>query len=140
MCHQVSEDIGLILFNTVNYYLNKVIPKPLIKVKHRHEKKLVNLRQQKRKVYGERNTLFTRSTVHNCSSYNLSIEEEKVLSFGLEQHIPTTLNRNNLHTEFEYFHKNITDDISHLSKNIAILKFRINARELLTPYDEITAL
>ena len=26
-CHQMTEDIGLILFNTVRYYLNKVIAK-----------------------------------------------------------------------------------------------------------------
>ena len=28
--HQMKEDIGLILFNTINYYLNKVIAKTLI--------------------------------------------------------------------------------------------------------------
>ena len=107
----MKEDIGLILFNTINYYLNKVIAKTLInplsanftkwsktlkqvvfghfvgqalKVKHCHEKKLVNLRQHKRKLYGKSNTLFIGSTVHNYSSYNLTIEEEKALSFGLD--------------------------------------------------------
>ena len=38
ICHQMKEDVGLILFNTVNYYLNKVITKTLVKVKHRHGK------------------------------------------------------------------------------------------------------
>ena len=65
MYHQMKEDIGLILFNTVNCYLNKVVTETLFKVKHRHEKKLVNLRQNKRKLYGEGNTLFIHSTVHN---------------------------------------------------------------------------
>ena len=94
----------------------------MIKVKHRQEKKFVNLRQHKRKLYDESNTLFIRSTVHNYSSYsyNLSIEEGKALSLGLDQHIPTTLNRNNLHTEFEYFYQNITNDISHLSEDDVI--------------------
>ena len=117
----MKKDIGLILFSTVNYYLNKVVPKTLIKVKHRHEKKLVNLRQYKRKLYGESNTLFIRSTVHKYLSYNLSIGEDKALSFGLDQHIPTTLNRNNLHTEFEYFYQNITNGISHLSEDVETL-------------------
>ena len=49
----MKEDVGLILFNTVNYYLNKVITKTLVKVKHRHGKKLVSLRQHKKKLYGE---------------------------------------------------------------------------------------
>ena len=31
ICHQMKEDIGLVLFNTINYYLNKVIVKTLIK-------------------------------------------------------------------------------------------------------------
>ena len=147
ICHQMKEDMGLILLNTVNYYLNKVIAKTLIKVKHSHEKKLVSLRQHKRKLYGESNTLFIRSTVDNYSSYNLSIEEDKALSFGLDQHIATTLNGKNLHMEFEYFYKNITNDILHLSeddvfklkrnsvihaKNVVTLKFCINIRGLLT--------
>lgn len=64
ICHQM---IGLILFNAVNYNLNKVIAKTLIKVKHCHWKKLVNLDQHKRKLYRESNTLFICSTVHNYS-------------------------------------------------------------------------
>ena len=138
ICHQMKEDIGLILFKTINYYLNKVLAKTLInplranfikwsntlnfvglalKVKHRLEKKLVNLRHHKRKLYDKSNTLFIRSTVHNYSSYNLSIDEEKALPFGLDQHIPTTLNRNNLHTEFEYFYQDIINDISLLQED-----------------------
>ena len=30
ICHQMKEDIGLALFNTINYYLNKVIVQTLI--------------------------------------------------------------------------------------------------------------
>ena len=33
ICHQMKENISLIVFNTVNYYLNKVIAKTLIRVK-----------------------------------------------------------------------------------------------------------
>ena len=62
------------------------------------------------------------------------------------QHIPTTLNHNNLRTEFEYLYQNITNDISHLSEaDVIKLKtklhhrcekysdiIRINIRELWT--------
>ena len=89
----------------------------MIKVKHRHEKKLVNLHYHKRKLYGESNTLFIRSTVHNYSSYNLSIEEGKALWFGLDQHTPTTLTHNNIDPEFQYFYQNISNDILHLSED-----------------------
>ena len=58
----MKEDIGLILLNTVNYYLNKVIDKTLIKVKYYHEKKFIN---------GKSNTLLICSTVYNYLLYNL---------------------------------------------------------------------
>ena len=115
-----------------------MIAKTLIKMKHRHEKKLVNLHQHK-KLYGESNTLFIRSTVYNYSSYNLSIEEERALSFGLDQHIPTTLNRNNLHTKFEYFYQNITNDISNLSED-DVIKLKTKLRHTCKKYSDIKVL
>ena len=150
----MKEDIGLILFNTVNYYLNNVIAKTLIKVKHCHEKKLVTLVQQKRNLYGESNILFIHCTIYNYWSYNLLVNEEKVLWFRLDQHIQTTLNCKNLHTEFEYFYQNITNDILHLSEGVIKLKTKLHYtyekyshikvpykyQGTLTLYDEITAL
>ena len=52
--------------------------------------------------------------IRNYSRYILSKEEEKALSFGLDEHIPTTFNRNKLFVEFETFHQNILNDISHV--------------------------
>ena len=53
--------------------------------------------------------------------------EEKTLSFGLDQQIPTTLNRNNLHAEFKYFYKYIAYNIFHLSEN-DVIKLKTNVR------------
>ena len=54
ICYQMKEDISLILANTVvNYCLNKVTGKTLIKVKHRHEKTLANLRHTKKSFMGK---------------------------------------------------------------------------------------
>ena len=78
----MKEDVGLILFNTVNYYLNKVITKTLVKVKYRHGKKLVSLRQHKKKALWRKYIMFIRSTVHNYSYYNLSIVEEERYRLG----------------------------------------------------------
>ena len=110
--------------------------KLLIKVKHRPEEKLVNLRQHKGKFYGESNTLFIRSTVHNYSSYNLSIEEHKALWCGLDQHNPTTLSRNSLHMQFEYFYQNIKNDISHLSED-DVIKLNTKLRHTCKKYSDI---
>ena len=93
------------------------------------------MRQHKRKLYGESNTRFICRTVHNYSSYNLPIEEEKASSFGLDQHIPTILNRNNLHTEFEYFYQNITNDISLLSED-DVIKLKTKLRHTCEKYSD----
>ena len=37
--------------------------------------------------------------VHNFSSYNLSQVEINALSYGLDHHIPTNINRNAISTE-----------------------------------------
>ena len=54
------------------------------------------------------------------------------------QHIPTTLNHNNLHTEFEYFYQNITNDISHLSED-DVIKLKTKLRHICKKYGDIKA-
>ena len=44
----------------------------------------------------------------------LTAEEEKALSFGLDKHIPTGLNRNKRLTGFEIFYQNILNDTPNL--------------------------
>ena len=45
------------------------------------------------------------------------MEEKKTLSFGLDEHITTGLNRNKLITEFEIFHQNILNDLPNLPEH-----------------------
>ena len=44
--------------------------------------------------------------VHNFSAYSLTPEEEPILTFGLDNHIESKLDTNNIKTEFEamYYH------------------------------------
>ena len=42
-----------------------------------------------------------KSIVHNFLSHNLTKEEHEALSYGLNYHIQTNINRNNIKTEFE---------------------------------------
>ena len=58
-----------------------------------------------------------KSTVHNFSSHNLTQEEHKTLSYGLDHHIPTNINRNNIKTEFESFLQNLLYHLSDMPKN-----------------------
>ena len=43
-----------------------------------------------------------------CNAH--ATEEEKALSFGLNEHISTGLNRDKLFAEFEIFYQNISND------------------------------
>ena len=55
--------------------------------------------------------------VHNFSSYNLSQVEINALSYGLDHHIPTNINRNSITTEFESFFQSLLRDICHMPEN-----------------------
>ena len=67
-------------------------------VSQRHINKLSKLHNQKKLAYGENPAIFIRQKVHNFSCYHLTMEEKRALSFGLNEHIPTGLNRNKLFT------------------------------------------
>ena len=63
-----------------------------------HDKKLKNLfnkeeSSQKRKA--------PRNIVHNFSSYTLTAEETHILTYGLDHHIESKMNGNEIKTEFE---------------------------------------
>ena len=110
----LRESLGFILFNLIMYCLDRSLKLESNVVSQRHIKKLSKLRNQTNSVSGKNTAIFIRQTVHNFSSYHLTMEEEKVLSFGLDEHIPTGLNRNKLFTEFGKFHQNILNDIPNL--------------------------
>ena len=69
-------------------------------MKSRHEKKLQKFLTAQKKENNVSKPVRLNSIVHNFSSYNLTQEEHEVLSYGLD-HIPTSINRNNIKTEFE---------------------------------------
>ena len=49
--------------------------------------------------------------------YNLTQEEHEALSYGLDHHIPTNINRSNIKTEFESFFQNLLYDLSDMPEN-----------------------
>ena len=109
-----KDSLGLILFNVIMYRLDRSLKLKSNVVSERHIKKLSKLRNQTNSASVENSAIFTRQTVHNFSSYHLTMEEEKALSFGLDEQIPTGLNRNKLFTEFEIFNQSILNDLPNL--------------------------
>ena len=50
-------------------------------------------------------------------TYTLTKNEEEALTYGLDQHIPPSTDKNTIETEFEYFYQNILNDISDVPPN-----------------------
>ena len=100
----LKDSLGHILFNVIMYRLDRSLKLKSNVVSQRHIKNLSKLRNQTNLASGENSAIFIRQTFHNFSSYHLTMEEEKALSFDLDEHIPTGLNRNKLVTEFEMYY------------------------------------
>ena len=64
--------------------------------------------------------------VHNFSSYTLTEEEMTSLEYGLDHHIPTSINKNAIFIEFEQFFQNLLRDIAHIPENeLCIIKTKV---------------
>ena len=113
----LKDSLELILFNVIMYRLDRSLKPKSNVVSQRHMKKLSKLRNQTNLASGENPAIYIRQTVHNFTSYHLTTEEEKALSFALDEHIPISLNRNKLFTEFEIFYQNILNDLPNLPEH-----------------------
>ena len=64
--------------------------------------------------------------VHNFSSYTLTEEEMTSLEYGLDHHIPTSINKNAIFIEFEQFFQNLLRDIAQIPENeLCIIKTKV---------------
>ena len=128
--------LTLSVLNTVFHQLNVALKSKLKVVTSRHQNKLSNLRKQEKAKTIESKIHYIKKTVHNFSSYQLSTDEYTALSYGLDHHIPTRLNNNRIHTEFEQFYEGILKEISHLPENyLSSLKTKL--RNICQKYSKI---
>ena len=102
---ELKKKIGFITFCTFNYVTGKETRRNRRRWREVHDKKLKNLLEKKsNESNGKPKT--PRNIVHNFSSYKLTPEETHILEYGLDHHIHTKMDTNNIKTEFEamYFH------------------------------------
>ena len=77
-------------------------------ITHRHEKKLYNLRKLQQHCAGTKTKQHpVKQIILNFLSYVLSRDEEIVLWYGLEQHIPSSLNETDIDAEFKQFYQGL---------------------------------
>ena len=94
----------------------------------RHEKKLSKFRKRQEKSDIKSRIQISKNTIHNFSSYTLSNDKFMTLNYGLDQHIPYTVNNNSTNMEFKLFYQNILSNISHTSEqNLAYVKTKLRS-------------
>ena len=109
-------DISSTLKYAIRYKLVNTSTALKDKLHSRHEGKLSRLKEKKNNIEFRQNENFISHTINNFSSYVLSEEEKVALCHGLEQHIPSKLNENNLKTEFECLYQDVLRCIPTLSE------------------------
>ena len=96
----------MILFNTTTHQVEVAIQSHLLSIKKRHQKKINNLRNNKRNYNTVADTpQLVRNTVYDFSLYILSHDEELAVMYGMDQHIPNHLRSNAIKTEFKLFYQ-----------------------------------
>ena len=85
-------------------------------LKLRHNKKICNLQKQ-HGVDKLSKTKTPKNVIHNFLLYDLTEEEIQTLSYGLDEHIPSSPYRDKTNTDFERFYQNILNDIFDLPQH-----------------------
>ena len=136
-----SISLGLILFNAIIKKTNVAVKSRIKTITYRHEKKLNNLRKlQQNYVYTKTKQHHVRQIIYTFTSYVLSRDEEIALSYGLDQHIPSNLNKTDTEAEFEQLYQGLLKDISNIpEENLSTLKTKLRStREkytrIIVPY------
>ena len=102
----LKSTLGVILFNTTTHQVEVAIQSHLLSIKKRHQKKINNLRNNKRNYNTVADTpQLVRNTVYDFSLYILSHDEELAVMYGMDQHIPNHLRSNAIKTEFKLFYQ-----------------------------------
>ena len=133
-----SISLGLILFNAIIKKTNVAVKSRIKTITYRHEKKLNNLRKlQQNYVYTKTKQHHVRQIIYTFTSYVLSRDEEIALSYGLDQHIPSNLNKTDTEAEFEQLYQGLLKDISNIpEENLSTLKTKL--RSTREKYTRIT--
>ena len=95
---QLKSILGLFLYKVLIREINHVIKSRYKAIKSRHEMKLQKFWTAQKREKNISKQVLLKGIVHNFSSYNLRQEEDEALSYGLDHHIPTNIDINNIKT------------------------------------------
>ena len=118
------------------YHLDRSLKLKTSLVSERHKRILSKLRNQAKLASRKNSAIFICQTVLNFSSYHFTKEEEKALSFGLEERILRGLNRSKLFTEFEILYQNMLNDLPNLPEH-DMMALKTQLRHTCEKYSQI---
>ena len=130
---QLKSMLGLFLYSALTHEINHVIKCGYKGIKSCHEKKFQKFWTVQKSENNASKPFLLKSIVHDFSSYNLTQKEHEALSYGLDYHIPTNSNRNNIKTELESFFQNLLYDLSDMPEN-EISKVKTKLRKTCKKY------
>ena len=116
-CILLKSTLGIVVFNALLHHLNNVIKRKQTAILLRHHRKLEKFRIKQNKHTSYKQNSFQCCIVHNFSSCSLWQAEINALSFGLNQHIATNINRNSIQTEFESCYQKLVNDMPNIPEN-----------------------
>ena len=105
--NQLKGVLGLFLYNALVHKIELTVKSRFKSISFRHQKKLLKFRKAQTTNYCDINPRLMKHIVHKFFSYNLSQVEINALSYGLDHHILTNINRNAITTEFESFFQSL---------------------------------
>ena len=114
----MKTSLNVVFYNCIVHQINIATKSKFKIVSKRHVKKLDKFQKSKGLMRNDTKcSVYIEHTVHNLSSYALSDEACKALSYGLDHEIPTPCNYNAVEIELELFYQKTLSNISHISEN-----------------------
>ena len=133
---QLKNILGLYVYHAMFHHINIAVKSRRKSIRMRHGKKSVKFRQRQNIDEDYNRHKIAKQIIHNFSSYTLTDIEIKALSFGLDHPLPLKVNRTNISTEFEYFYRNLLNDISDLP-DIKLREIKTKLRNTCEKYCKV---
>ena len=116
-----------IIYITILHQISKAIKSKIKVVSACRLKKLEKLHLRQNNVSPRKNNLvYLIHAICNMSSYHITHEEERALSYGLDHHIPSKADPNLIYTEYESYFQSIKYKITNLPETqISHLKTKL---------------
>ena len=122
---QLKIALPTLVHTTLLHRSNLAVKSRIKSIAKHYEKKISKFRKRQQKSDIKSRSQVSKNAMHNFSSYTLSDDEIMALNYGLDQHIPYTVNYNSINTELKLFYQNILRDVS--EQNLVHVKKKLRS-------------